>query len=70
MCVYVCMYKYMCVLYDIHPVGFPCLRVLEKIAKLVIATKLKITVFVMPSLIILAFVRNHEAIPTAVLQLN
>lgn len=41
-----------------------------KIIKLIIATELKVVLLVMPSLIILAFVRNHDAIPAAVLQLN
>lgn len=38
--------------------------------KLIIATKLKVMLLVMRSLIILAFVRNHDAILAAVLQLN
>lgn len=40
------------------------------ITKLIIATKLKVMLLVMRSLIILAFVSNHDAIPAAVLQLN
>lgn len=40
------------------------------ITKLIIATKLKVMLLVMRSLIILAFVSNHDAILAAVLQLN